>query len=278
MASDSGDIEGVKGVKVSLRGQPSFKKNKELSEHLNKLRQEYGDEIFQLAASSNGLHPHSSSYAGQDLFPVRLTKVDPYDNVAQLKKDAPTELGEKVLTTDDLEWMKRKQEQMAGADFKTFVASMYDARDPSQAALLDKIYPELNNERESIIDQRAELEKRIAKIRLRGPQGPDDLKLLWALGSGAIEPPKGSLWDPASWFVGGDSTDVRFARGLFNPNKYYFSSRNAASLPFDKLHSVLGTVPARSLAQGTTATISKGTVGTNPSNPIKLLQPWMGFL
>jgi len=89
---------------------------------------------------------------------------DPYDEVAEAKMQAPEALGSKSLSGQDLQWLKRKQDVYQGANFKSFVSQLYDARDPGQAALLDKVYPALNAEREQIIDQRAELEKRLGKF------------------------------------------------------------------------------------------------------------------
>ena len=160
---------------------------------------------------------------------------------------APDALGSKSLSGQDLQWLKRKQDVFQGANFKSFVSQLYDARDPGQAALLDKVYPALNAEREQIIDQRAELEKRLAKIRLRGPQGESDLKLLFAISSGAIQPPQGVLYDPKTWFAAG-TEQARLQRGLFNPRRLFAGQTDKKFMPFDKLWGVMpsaNTVPLR---------------------------------
>lgn len=224
----------------------SHQKSKRLADELNRLKIEYGDDMVQLAVGApDGLHGGPASIgnkpviAGQDQFPVRLFAHDPYDEVAAAKMTAPEALGNKTLTDQDLRYLKRKQDIFQEANLKSFVSQLYDARDPGQAALLDKIFPQLNNEREAIIEQRAELEKRLAKIRLRGPQDESDLKLLFAISSGAIEPPKGELWNPESWFVGGASERDRLQRGLFNPRRLFAGSKNHNFMPFDRLGGVL---------------------------------------
>lgn len=223
----------------------SHQKSKRLADELNRLKIEYGDDMVQLAVGGpDGLHGDpavvgAQSKAGQDQFPVRLFAHDPYDETAAAKLAAPEAFGTKQLTDQDLRYLKRKQDIYQEANLKSFVSQLYDARDPGQAALLDKIFPQLNNEREAIIEQRAELEKRLAKIRLRGPQDEADLKLLFAISSGAIAPPKGELWKPESWFTGGPSETERLQRGLFNPRRLFAGAKNKGYMPFDRLGGVL---------------------------------------
>ena len=82
----------------------------------------------------------------------------------------------------------------------------------------------------------------MAKIRLRGPKEPEDLKLLFALASGAIAPPKGALWEPEHWFdyPGGPDAQTRLQRGLFSPFAIYQPSEDRSKMPFDKLMAMLG--------------------------------------
>lgn len=219
----------------------SHQKSKRLADELNRLKIEYGDDMVQLAVGGpDGLHTAAvDPKAGQDQFPVRLFAHDPYDEVAQAKLAAPAAFGTKQLTDQDLRYLKRKQDIFQEANLKSFVSQLYDARDPGQAALLDKIFPQLNNEREAIIEQRAELEKRLAKIRLRGPQDESDLKLLFAISSGAIAPPQGELWKPESWFAP-NTESARLERGLFNPRRLFAGRKNKDYMPFDRLGGVLG--------------------------------------
>jgi len=97
------------------------------------------------------------------------------------------------------------------------------------------VFPELQQEREAIIDQRADLEKRCAKIRLRGPRDKDDIQLLFALASGAIEKPRGALWKPEDWFDAGNDRDKRLARGRFSYFNTYRAAEERKLMPFDKL-------------------------------------------
>jgi hypothetical protein len=100
-------------------------------------------------------------------------------------------------------------------------------------------------EQKQVIEQRAELEKRLAMIALTGePESKADLELLFALGTGAIQPPKGVLYDPSTWsdIPGmmertGEGRQNALARGLFNRNGNPWGpqQQNFDKMPFNAL-------------------------------------------
>ena len=242
MALPSAKLHAIPEVKKP--GVASQAKAAKLVDELNKMRIEYGDDMIQLATlnqmGGTGLNKQTDEQAGQDLFPVRLFPHDPYDAVVENKLNIPDAFGQKTLTDQDIEWHRRKADNLQAANFKAWAAQQYDARDPAQAALLNKLLPGLQSEREQIIEQRAELAKRLAKIHLRGAQDESDMKLLWLLSTGVIQPPRGELWDPESWFSDDNNAEERLARGLFSPRRIFSGKTDTNFVPFDQLYSAIG--------------------------------------
>lgn len=215
---------------------------RELNEHVYELANKYGaDTLYQILGrdgQGNVQNPGAGVAAGGPLgsrfqdglqqnmpapggsFPVRLYAPDPYDTEVKLKMDAdPTIFGEKTLMQSDLDWLRRKQDQMTAAEFKQFVASMYNINDPAQLARMNKVYPELYDEQLKIVNERFDLAKRLAVMRLTGePQSREDLQLLFALNTGAISLPVGNPWEPSTWgtqIAAGKNEAI--TRGIFSP-------------------------------------------------------------
>lgn len=246
MAEKSGSTSRLEGRQRRGGQGPSAEKSRKLADAIEQLRVDHGEDAIQLAIRQGTAFADAPGKAGQDKFPVRLFAPDEYDQVAQLKTQADEKVwGQKTLTTDDLEYMKRKAQMQTAANFKQFVGRLYDAKDPAQAAILERLYPALNAERESIIDDRAELEKRLAKLRLRGPRNEDDLRLLYALAAGEVTAPAGALWDPKTWYSAADTPEKRMARGWFSPLKVLEGVANPKKLPHDMLGGMIGATPPR---------------------------------
>lgn len=238
---------------------------KSLSDKIKELEDEYGeDTLYQILGKAGD----GSAGAGQDglgqptpasstSFPVRLYQRDPYDTTVQLKQAAGKDLGEKVLTQQDLEWLRRKQDAVTAAEFKQFVASMYNLNDPAQVALMHKVYPQLREEQKEIVSQRLDLIKRLTMMAVTGqPESQEDLQLLFALNTGAISLPEGNLWDPSTW-TNGEIAAGKFGamkRGMFSPVKIQFAGTGDQSkMPFDALRWASGPGVGgsqRSLASG----------------------------
>jgi hypothetical protein len=120
-------------------------------------------------------------------------------------------------------------------------------KDPAQAELLKRVDPEYYAKRELAIDQRADLERELAKLSLYGyPQNEAQLKLLYLISSGQVRAPMGQLWNPSTWTdVNGGvgpyaPTDARIERGLFSGfSRTYKGNYDNNKAPFDILGGVL---------------------------------------
>jgi hypothetical protein len=233
----------------------------ELTQDVEKLKNKYGTDALMNIVGRNmegeirkGANEASDGLgqkmAGENEYPVRMYHPDPYDTVVDLKTKVANKLGAPVQTAEDLEWLRRKQDQMNAAQFKQFVASLYNTHDPAQKALLHKVYPELLDEQAKVLDERMQLMAQLAKIRLYGgPRNRDDLMLLWALNSGAVKLPEGNPWTPSGWDEnktangGPDGSEVdAFQRGIFSPIKTWKSKKQKDNqVPFNMLGANMAT-------------------------------------
>lgn len=237
---------------------------KSLSDKIKELEDEYGkDTLYQiLGRNADGSDGQGDDGLGQRAvdqktsFPVRLYQRDPYDTTVQLKQAAGSSLGVKTLTQQDLEWLRRKQDAVTAAEFKQFVASMYNLNDPAQVALMHKVYPQLREEQKEIVSQRLDLIKRLTMMAItQQPESQEDLQLLFALNTGAISLPEGNLWDPSTWGgVRADKKDDAMKRGMFSPVKIQFAGKgDPDKMPFDALRWATG-------ATGSQASLNKDAV------------------
>jgi hypothetical protein len=71
-------------------------------------------------------------------------------------------------------------------------------------------------------------------MALRGPKNKEDYMFLYMLNSKAIELPDGPLWKPADW-GSAKKEDRTMARGFFNPNHRYYSTKPDKSFSFSSL-------------------------------------------
>ena len=245
-----GSIDGNKTTSASYlkSGKPG-----KLPKDIKALRDKYGaDTLYQilgrdgsgeLRAGPDGLGQRTVE--SKDSYPVRLYAPDPYDSTLEIKKAADEKVfGQKMMTDRDVEWLARKRDQMTAAEFKQFVASMYNKNDPAQLALLHRVYPQLLEEQKAIVNERFDLIKRLTMMSLTGqPESQEDLQLLFALNSGAITLPTGDMWDPKTWTDGSIAKTKTSAmnRGLFSPVRLSAAGKgDKDKMPFDSLRWALG--------------------------------------
>ena len=240
-----GSIDGNKTTSASYlkSGKPG-----KLPKDIKALRDKYGaDTLYQiLGRDGTGADRVGPDGLGQRTvdrgtsYPVRLYAPDPYDSTLEIKKAADERVfGQKMMTDRDVEWMARKRDQMTAAEFKQFVASMYNQNDPAQLALLHEVYPQLLEEQKAIVNERFDLLKRLTMMAItRKPESQEDLQLLFALNTGAIKLPTGNMWDPSSWSDGSIAQTKANAmkRGLFSPVRLSKAGAGDSSkMPFDAL-------------------------------------------
>lgn len=124
--------------------------------------------------------------------------------------EAPALKGFKVsLEKEDVSFLETVRREKQAEAFDQWLVRQVDFDVPENQRWLQEIYPEFFSRREAFIDDKINLEARLAKIRLRGYRNAEDLKLLYAVQKGLISPPTGPLFGP-------DAGGPNFTKGIFS--------------------------------------------------------------
>lgn len=172
--------------------------------------------------------------AGQitNQFPAMLVPRDPYDDTFAMKQrnvernpyGAET-IFTQELTKEDLDYQKRKQEVVNNIRYKTWLTNCIDMSDPASVALAREkgVLSDYYDDREKLIDYWHDVSAKIAKMKLLGRSawGPEDYKLAFAIKTGVLKLPTGSLMNPASYKLEGPDEATNFQRGFFNPKRMF---------------------------------------------------------
>lgn len=167
-------------------------------------------------------------------FPANLVPRDPYDDTYALKKrnvdNNPYGVGKdqtiftQEITKEDLDYQKRKAQVVNNLRYKTWLMNCLDMADPASVALAREkgVLSDYYDDREKLIDYWHDVSAKIAKMRLLGRSawGPEEYKLAFALKTGVLKLPTGSLMNPEAYKLG-ESNDHNYTRGIFNPLKMF---------------------------------------------------------
>ncbi len=188
-------------------------------------------------------------------FPVKISAPDARDTLMEAKMKAATApngvspYGQVHATDKDWEWHMKKAEQVEGLAFERFVASSFDLTNPADRANLEKVDPDYFKQRQEEIEQvrsvastvnedsrrlqQAELQKKLALIRLRGPRDKEDLMLIYGIETERVPLPRGPLWKPEDW----STKDIAgsFNAGIFSPRRIFPKNPSNTSKHWDPL-------------------------------------------
>lgn len=171
-------------------------------------------------------------------FSVKLGKPDPQDRKYDLLKNiitpgtkdipVPQTKDGLVPVADDeyYQYISRKVDAELEANFEGWVMNQVDFSSPEKYQHWTRIAPFVQAKREAVLNEQAELQKRLALIKMRGPESEDDLKLLFAFHTGLVNVANAPLYkleDDKITFEGkktGPSSS--FTAGLLSPWRSYF--------------------------------------------------------
>lgn len=171
--------------------------------------------------------PLRSRDATAEQFPADYSDPDARDRIMTEKlalADAKgvTPFGQLIATDNDFNWLDRKREAEAYANFSLWFAESFDKMSPEQKATAKKLFPGFYAERLKMLKKNVALTEKLAQLKLFGPETSADLKLLYAAEAGYIDTdPLENILHPER-VKAAQSKKVaqdRFARGLLNPNR-----------------------------------------------------------
>lgn len=164
-----------------------------------------------LAAQGQGKNAESRRFG------AHYMKRDEGDHRLELANMMATPARPLPYTMDEIAALERKLQQGAEMGYDGWFANTwsFESDNPVMQKWARDINPEYFRRREEQIDNIAELQKQIAKMKLYGPRSEQDLMLLYNIDTGAINTDtlNGPLWDPQ----GQTGAYNHYRRGLFSP-------------------------------------------------------------
>ncbi len=116
-------------------------------------------------------------------------------------------------TEQDMNVLMRKDAEKELMNFENFLQTYFDLDNPIHQKLLDSLYPNYFKRRWEVIVDKLKIQEKIAKLKLLGPQTPEDLMFMYALHNGDIEIPTEVVFDTSKNEA---NNQTRFNRGFFN--------------------------------------------------------------
>lgn len=205
---------GKSEPKIERPAQQTEKRNETLVKELEAVRGDLHDKAIRMRRREGADDKKNE-------FPAEYMPQDrERDTRFELKQDLLKNRGNYQATVPfgekDLRYLQEKQKVQERIEFDNWFSQLFDTTDVNNARLAQQIYPDFYNAREEFIDRQAELQKRMAKIKLRGPRDLGDLQLIYLLQTGDIK-----LRDVPLWKLDeSDGEKDRYNRGLFNPMKF----------------------------------------------------------
>lgn len=123
-------------------------------------------------------------------------------------------LGDAMLTDRDIDYFLEKERTKELIAFDDWYSRLFDTKDINQRRLAQEIHPEYWQKREAEIERQAQIQTKMALIKLRGPKDLDDFKFLYAIQTGDVvlrSTPIYNLDTPEA------HPDKKFKKGMFNP-------------------------------------------------------------
>jgi len=122
---------------------------------------------------------------------------------------------------EDVEYLQRKRRETEGYLFDNWYGQFFDLKDISELRLAEQINPDWFRKREQVLDEMSDIQKRYAKIKLRGPKDLKDMHLIYAImryrhSNAGRTPP--ILTESVYNFDKVQIADS-YVRGIFNPFK-----------------------------------------------------------
>ena len=162
------------------------------------------------------LHKTDDGTGGAGEYPVQLFKPDPRDEAYEIRKALVDEqsgivpgVGQAVVTDEDFKYFQSKQNEFNNAEFKDWLIKNADYSTPEKSEYWNSKFPWITELRLEEIQKKADLQMKLARIQITGPQNEDDYILIYGIQQGYISVPDGPLHKDKS-------ANNNFKEGLFS--------------------------------------------------------------
>lgn len=189
----------------------------------------------QLKTLSNPAWTKVEDRAGTVKFASRLATPDSEDwkwnfRQAQIDKSTgATKAGIAEAPEEFFDYLERKKDTELYAQYQAWAIKQADMSTPESRAYWNKILSWVANKREALVDEQADIQKRLAKLKIHGIQSEDDMMFIFALNQGMINVADKALYklDDADQSAYGDKEENKFGgkytAGIFSPYRKFFS-------------------------------------------------------
>lgn len=161
-------------------------------------------------------------------FPAKYVGTDPEKDTMQMAKaayqkqqiDAQRPVF-RVVTEEDAKWLMEKELQRTRYIFDSWFGSLFDLEDINKLRTAQELYPEYFKMREAEIMKQAEMQKRLALMKLYGPRTLEDLQFLYVYlqgNAGIANVPLHRLNEIQQPNAG------VYRRGIFSPTRFFYTS------------------------------------------------------
>jgi hypothetical protein len=204
---------------MSRKSIPANPKEKILRE-ASSLTDDIDNKRFSLSDAGN---LQTGQGRGQDRneFPAQyFPDMHKEDRRIQLKADlaaAGRPLGDISVQPEDIDYLMKKEEVKELANFDNWFSHLFNTDDINTRRLAIEIYPDYYEKRKAEIYRQADIQIKLALIKLYGIKTLDDIKLLFAMQTGEVKLRNVPLYNLDE----ADDEDIEktFKKGLFNPAK-----------------------------------------------------------
>lgn len=160
-------------------------------------------------------------------FPARLGKPDPEDRKWEIRKSiidaqGQTDAGMAIAPEGFFDYLDRKSQMRLQAEYEAWAFSQANLETPEAREFWYRMMPWMKEKQFMVLEEQANLQKTMARIKINGPESDDDLKFIFAYKNGLINVSDKPLYDLENSTHG--KTDT-YKAGIFSPWRDFFITK-----------------------------------------------------
>lgn len=171
-------------------------------------------------------------------FAARLATPDPEDSKWFFRNskitDGKTPAGLAIAPNEFFDYLERKKDSELYAQYQAWAINQSDMSTPEARAYWNKILGWVAEKRDSLVEEQANIQKKIAKLKIHGIQSEEDMMFLFALNNGLINVAAQPLYNIDAADESAYPSDKRndeqkyngkYTSGMFSPYRKFFVDR-----------------------------------------------------